>query len=230
VHDQIRDRLALPFEDGGEQSVKNIARPVCAYALSTQAIAALQRQEDLPALRLARRFYGRRLFIASALAGVLIVAAGSWWLWSDRHVGSTPTASSVPAQPLSPPHLSIVVLPFTNLSNDPEQDYFVDGITEDLTTDLSRITGTFVIARNTAFTCKSKAVDARQIRRDLGVRYVLEGSVRRSGSEVRVNAQLVDAETGAHLGRTGSTAGQAICSNCKTKSRARSRRRSTENS
>jgi TolB-like protein/Tfp pilus assembly protein PilF len=95
--------------------------------------------------------------------------------------------------------LSIVVLPFANFSNDPEQEYFVDGITEDLTTDLSRIQGSLVIARNTAFTYKGKQVDARQIGRELGVRYALEGSVQRSGKQVRVNAQLVDTETGTHL-------------------------------
>ena len=95
--------------------------------------------------------------------------------------------------------LSIVVLPFSNLSGDPSQDYFADGITEDLTSDLSRIVGSFVISRNTAFTLKGKAVDVRQIGRELGVRYVLEGSVRRTGGTVRVNAQLIDAGTGAHL-------------------------------
>jgi TolB-like protein len=97
------------------------------------------------------------------------------------------------------PRLSIVVLPFSNLSNDPEQEYFADGITDDLTTDLSRIVGSFVIARSTAFTYKGKTVDAKQIGRELGVRYVLEGSVRRSGHQVRTNAQLIDAETDAHL-------------------------------
>jgi adenylate cyclase len=95
--------------------------------------------------------------------------------------------------------LSIVVLPFTNLSNDPDQGYFADGVTEDLTTDLSRIAGSFVISRNTAFTYKDKPVNAKQIGRELGVRYVLEGSVRRSGNQVRVNAQLIDAATDAHL-------------------------------
>jgi len=97
------------------------------------------------------------------------------------------------------PRLSIVVLPFANLSNDPEQQYFADGITEDLTTDLSRIADMFVIARNTAFTYKGKSIDAKQVGRELGVRYLVEGSVRRSGQQVRVNAQLVDAKTGAHL-------------------------------
>jgi adenylate cyclase len=97
------------------------------------------------------------------------------------------------------PRLSIVVLPFTNLSSDPEQEYFADGITDDLTTDLSRIAGSFVIACSTAFTYKGKSADVKQVGRELGVRYVLEGSVRRSGSRVRMNVQLIDAETGGHL-------------------------------
>jgi TolB-like protein/Flp pilus assembly protein TadD len=97
------------------------------------------------------------------------------------------------------PHLSIVVLPFTNLTNDPDQEYFADSISDDLTTDLSRISGSFVIARSTAFTYKGKPVDAKQAGSELGVRYVLEGSVRRSGNRVRVNAQLIDADTDAHL-------------------------------
>ena len=96
-------------------------------------------------------------------------------------------------------HLSIVVLPFANLSGDPSQDYFADGITENLTTDLSRIRDSFVIARNTAFTFKGKNADARQIGKELGVRYVLEGSVQRDQNQVRVNAQLIDAESGGHL-------------------------------
>jgi adenylate cyclase len=99
----------------------------------------------------------------------------------------------------APPRLSIVVLPFKNLSADSSQDYFADGVTENLTTDLSRIRNSFVIARNTAFTFKDKAVDAKQVAKDLGVRYVLEGSVQRDGTRVRVNAQLIDGETGAHL-------------------------------
>jgi adenylate cyclase len=155
VREQIRDRLPYAFEDLGEQSVKNIVRPVRVYALRPQAVA------DLPA-------------------------------------SSLPSAPPFP-RPAVAPRLSIVVLPFANLSNDPEQKYFADGITEDLTTDLSRIGGSFVIARSTAFTYEGKQVDAKQIGRELGVRYVLQGSVRRSGQQVRVNAQLVDTETGAHL-------------------------------
>jgi TolB-like protein/class 3 adenylate cyclase/tetratricopeptide (TPR) repeat protein len=111
---------------------------------------------------------------------------------------SAPVAAPI-SRPTVVPHLSIVVLPFTNLGKDPEQQYFADGITEDLTTDLSRIADMFVISRNTAFTYKGKFIDAKQVGRELGVRYLLEGSVRRSGQQIRVNAQLVDAETGAHL-------------------------------
>src|SRR3954452_22341423 len=154
VHDQIRDKLAYAFEDMGEQSVKNIIRPVRVYALRGEALA------NLPA-------------------------------------SSAPGSTSV-SPPLAP-RLSIVVLPFTNLSDDREQQYFADGITDNLTTDISRIADMFVISRNTAFTYGNKPVDTKQIGRELGVRYVLEGSVRRSGSRVRINAQLIDADTSAHL-------------------------------
>jgi TolB-like protein len=104
----------------------------------------------------------------------------------------------MPQNAVPPPRLSIVVLPFTDLSEDQTRQYFVDGITEDLTTDLSRLPDLFVIARNTAFAYRDKPVDIKQIGRDLGVRYVLEGSIRRAGSRVRINAQLIDAESGAH--------------------------------
>jgi adenylate cyclase len=118
-------------------------------------------------------------------------------------VADLPASKMMPAtlvsQPLVAPRLSIVVLPFANLSNDPDQQYFADGITEDLTTDLSRIADMLVISRNTAFTYQNKRVDTKQIGRELGVRYVLEGSVRRSGNQLRVTAQLIDAETDAHL-------------------------------
>ncbi|WP_265441164.1 winged helix-turn-helix domain-containing protein [Bradyrhizobium sp. SEMIA] len=114
--------------------------------------------------------------------------------------GDTPRPSDTAELPAaSMPHLSIVVLPFANIGGDPAQDDFVDGVTESLTTDLSRIAGSFVIGRNTAFTFKGKAVDTRQIGRDLNVRYVLEGSVQRGGNRFRLNAQLTDTETGSHF-------------------------------
>jgi TolB-like protein/class 3 adenylate cyclase/Flp pilus assembly protein TadD len=108
-------------------------------------------------------------------------------------------AAAATPERLGAPRLSIVVLPFANIGGDPEQDYFVDGVTESLTTDLSRIAGAFVIARNTAFTFKGRPIDVRATGRDLNVRYVLEGSVQRAASRMRVNVQLVDAEIGAHL-------------------------------
>ncbi len=115
-----------------------------------------------------------------------MIAAGAWYFLGAN-------------RPAQAAHLSIVVLPFTNLSGDPAQDYFADGITENLTTDLSRIRGSFVIARNTAFTFKGKSLDAKEIGKQLDVRYVLEGSVQRDGTRLRVNAQLIDAQSGAHL-------------------------------
>lgn len=118
---------------------------------------------------------------------------------SHAMVGDTSNRTIPSPRAKPPPRLSIVVLPFLNLSGNPEQDYFVDGVTETLTTDWSRISGSFVIGRHTAFTYKIKAVDLKQIGGELNVRYVLEGSVQRGGSQRRVNVQLIDAETGIYL-------------------------------
>ena len=203
VRDQIRDKLPYTFEDRGDQQVKNIARPVRVYAMSPAAIAAT----ELAAAPQRRRVRGgMRLGIAAA---ILIVATGGmagWWAWRSKPpkaAASVPAAAVTPREPALPgasvPRLSIIVLPFENLSHDPDQDYFADAITEDLTTDLSRIAGSFVIARNTAFTYKGIAVDVRQLGRDLGVHYALEGSVRRLGDQVQVNVELIDANTGAHV-------------------------------
>jgi adenylate cyclase len=151
-----------------------------------------------------RRRSGIVASIASAVAALLVIAVGAWWGWPATRTASTPleglaaATTSIP-QPRAAPRLSIVVLPFANLSNDPDQQYFADGMTEDLTTDLSRIAHSFVVSRNTAFTYRNKPVDTKQIGRELGVRYVLEGSVRRAGNKVRVNAQLIDGETDRHL-------------------------------
>jgi adenylate cyclase len=202
VRDNIRDKLPYVFEDRGDHQVKNIARPVRVYALSPAAIAATD---------LAAPPQGKKTRVGIGIgfaAAICVVAAGTggWWLWGrahapDRVAAAAGATSGSNAGGLTPsvPRLSIVVLPFDNLSRDPDQDYFADGITEDLTTDLSRIAGSFVIARNTAFTFKGKSVDAKQLGHDLGVHYVLEGSVRRSGEQVQVNVQLIDAESGAHV-------------------------------
>jgi adenylate cyclase len=157
---------------------------------------------DLPPAwtRLARVRRGRGALAGmAAVALAILVIAAAWWT-RLAPISTTAQVNTAPALwPASAPRLSIVVLPFTDLSKGGGQQYFADGITDDLTTDLSRLAGMFVIARNTAFTYKDKPIDAKQIGRELGVRYVLEGSVRRSGDQTRVNAQLVDPESGAHL-------------------------------
>ena len=151
AYDQVRGKVAVEFTDLGEQSLKNIALPVRAYAVASNVLGP----------------------------------AGSCRMDAQQQI--------------SAPRLSIVVLPFANIGGDPEQEYFVDGVTESLTTDLSRINGAFVIARNTAFTFKGKAVDVKKLGRELNVRYVLEGAVQRGGNRLRLNVQLIDAETGNHL-------------------------------
>ncbi|ACA15089.1 adenylate/guanylate cyclase with TPR repeats [Methylobacterium sp. 4-46] len=204
VHDQVRDKLRYPFEDRGEQELRNIARPVGVYALPAAAIPGLAEGEERPdeADPAPRRRPLRAVLLAG---GVLSLLAAGALGWSYRTGPARAPAPGPPAtatresEPAPRPRLSIVVLPFANLSNDPEQDFFADGITEDLTTDLSHLAGSFVIARNTAFTYKGKPTDVKQVGRDLGVRYALEGSVRRTGERVVVNAQLISAETGAHL-------------------------------
>jgi TolB-like protein/Tfp pilus assembly protein PilF len=133
--------------------------------------------------------------LAAALAALMVViAGGAWWFLNANRPASV--ASNAPAEAA---RLSIVVLPFANLSGDPGQDYLVDALTDELTTSLARIPGTFVIAHNTAMTFKGKPVDAKAIGKDLGVRYVLEGSVQPIGNQMRVNAQFIDAASGAHL-------------------------------
>jgi TolB-like protein/class 3 adenylate cyclase len=200
VRDQIRDKLVLPLSDQGEHQVKNIARPVRVFALTPELLAEVSLEGE--GSTASPRFGVKPVLLAGGVAAALLMSAGAWWLWSGQQPQSQPvrpTLAAAPTQPKQTQNLSIVVLPFANLSNDPEQDYFADGITEDLTTDLSRIAGSFVIARNTAFTYKGKPVDVKQVGRDLNVRYVLEGSVRRTDDQVRVNAQLIDADTGSHV-------------------------------
>ena len=188
---QVSGRLDMAVTDLGPTQLKNIERSIRVYSLRVgvpaQAKPATEAkphaEETFDALaadrrdRRARRGRGRNMAFPR---------------------GKPPPRPS-PHAPAQARHLSLVVLPFANLSNDPAQDYFADGVTENLTTDLSRLSGAFVIARNTAFTFKGKNVDAREIGKELGVRYVLEGSVQRDAGRMRVNVQLIDAETGNHL-------------------------------
>lgn len=201
VRDQVRDRIPIGLEDLGEQSVRNIARPVRCYRVLFDTYTA----EAVPEPTGRRRWH----LLAIAAAALIVLGGTGFFLARDQGPPEPATTAVAAAAPSTAggtvdpsraaPRLSLVVLPFANLSDNPDQEYFADGLTEDLTADLSRIDGSFVIARNTAFTYKNKAVDVRQISRDLGVRYVLDGSVRRSGDRVRVNAQLIDAESGTHL-------------------------------
>jgi adenylate cyclase len=184
---QVKGRLDLAVTDLGPTQLKNIADPIRVYSL----------QVGVPASPKARGLFARWPVLAAALV-VALLAAG-FYAWHSGLASRMLGASVAGDKLATAPRTSIVVLPFENLSGDPEQEYFADGLTDDLTTDLSRIPGSFVIARNTAFTYKGKAVDAKEIGRELGVRYVLEGSVRPAGETVEVNAQLISAETGAHV-------------------------------
>jgi adenylate cyclase len=193
---QVRGRLDVAFADLGPISLKNIAEPIRVYSVevgqpadakpASAAIAVVNQESGAPGPRI--RGSSWRWPALAALAALFLLAAAGWFLFGGRIV-----------RPAQAAHLSIVVLPFANLSGDPARDYFVDGVTENLTTELSRIPNSFVIARNTAFTYKGRSVDAKEIGKELGVRYVLEGSVQRDQDRVRVNARLIDAETGAHL-------------------------------
>jgi adenylate cyclase len=182
---QVKARLDLAVSDLGKQSLKNIAEPVRVYSLEVGKPA--QAKPTKPAAPKQRWMF---VLLAAGIVALVVIAAG---------IRLAVRPARGPEMSATTPRLSIVVLPFANLSGDPAQDYLADVLTEGLTTGLSRISGTFVIARSTAFTYKGKPVDVKQIGRDLSVRYVLDGSEQHSGNQVRVNAQLIDAETGAHL-------------------------------
>ncbi len=214
VHDQIKNKLALGYADLGEQRVKNIAEPVRVFRVLLQAdgSAAIAVKQKWQAWKFVRRG-------AFSLAGVAIIIGP---IVLVQHLSLRPPApsASIPppennqnphpyplpqnsgrgAEALSLPEKpSIAVLPFTNISGDPKQDYFSDGITDYLITDLSRLPDLFVIARNSTFTYKGRPVTAQQIGRELGVRSVLEGSVFKTATQVRISVQLADASTGANL-------------------------------
>ena len=200
VRDHVHGRLDLPFEAIGPLTLKNIARPVEAFVVRFDP-------GDPPHAPVAGR--PKVLKLAGLAVLLLALSSGSWWLprvWSPPVVeppnASTQSASAFVPPPVglsSAPRLSLVVLPFDNLSGSGLADHVVDGITDDLTTDLSRVPGLVVIARNSAFTYKGKPIDIKRVGEDLGVRYALEGSVRKIGDSMRVNAQLVSTETGVHL-------------------------------
>jgi TolB-like protein/class 3 adenylate cyclase len=194
AYEHVEHKLDLEFEDLGEHEVKNIPTPVRVYRILSYPGAAAQRV--IRAKKDAGRTWRNRVL---AIAVILLVgsAVGIWQFYM-RRPSIEPAPEKEMAHPL-PDKSSIAVLPFTNMSGDPEQEYFCDGITEDLITDLSKISNLFVIARNSTFSYKGKQVKIKQVAEELGVRYVLEGSVRKAGNKVRITAQLIDATTGHHL-------------------------------
>lgn len=196
VFDQVKGKLNLSFDDLGLQEVKNIAEPVRAYRAQLNA-------GDNPEVPLPKR---RRR--PGVMAGVVVVAAAlvavGLYAWVERSRPAQPneatlsnSVAGVEANQSDKP--SIAVLAFQNMSNDPSQEYFADGMAEDIITDLSKLSSLFVTARNSSFQYKGRAVDVKQVGRELGVRYVVEGSVRRSGNQVRITAQLIDSQTGGHV-------------------------------
>jgi TolB-like protein/class 3 adenylate cyclase len=195
AYDQVENKLGLEYENLGEHQVKNITRPIRVYrVLSYPGAAAHRVVKAKDALRKKWRK------MASATAAVLVVAIAVATVWNFYLRPPSVEVASVErmAYPL-PDKPSIVVLPFDNLSKDPDQDYLVDGITDQIITGLSMIPDMFVIAKESSFSYKKKDVEVRQISEELGVRYVLEGSVQVSGNRIRITAQLIDALSGHHL-------------------------------
>ncbi|NNL76452.1 MAG: adenylate/guanylate cyclase domain-containing protein [Desulfobacterales bacterium] len=195
AYDHVKNKLELGYEYMGEHSVKNISEPVRVYRVLMEPGASGKVIGE-------KRFIGRisRRTAITAIIILIVIAGGlvGWNFYLHQSKRVEPANLAKMAFPL-PDKPSIAVLPFTNMSGDPEQEYFSDGITEDLITDLSKISELFVIARNSVFTYKGKSVKISQVAEELGVQYVLEGSVRRADDQVRINTQLIDATTGGHL-------------------------------
>jgi TolB-like protein/class 3 adenylate cyclase/Flp pilus assembly protein TadD len=191
AYEQIKNKLALGYEYLGEHQVKNIVEPVRVYKAQIEPVAKKKgRKAGLRGWQWA----------AVAAVAILVLGVAAFWNFYLRPQPSTEEVASLEKMALPlPDKPSIAVLPFVNMSEDPKQEYFSDGITEDLITDLSQISGLFIIARNSTFAYKGKVVKIKQVAEELGVRYVLEGSVRRADKQVRINVQLIDATTGHHL-------------------------------
>ena len=195
VFNQVKEKLDLTFEHIGAKEVKNIAEPITVYRVVMDDKAA---SLVTPVVHKATKTQlTKRAIAAIAVSGIILVAGGLWW-WQPWTLEKMPASIEGMPFPL-PDKPSIAVLPFDNISGDKEQEYFADGLADDLITDLSKISGLFVIARNSSFAYKGKSPDIRQVARELGVRYVLEGSVRRAGDRIRINAQLIDGTSGGHI-------------------------------
>ncbi|WVT75942.1 adenylate/guanylate cyclase domain-containing protein (plasmid) [Sinorhizobium chiapasense] len=189
AYDHLGKHLEVAFEFFGEQHLKHVEKPVRTYRLLLDD----GRPENATSERYRRK---RWVALAAAAVALVVVAVGViWWRPWERAV----EAALIQPSDLTPPDKpSIAVLPFANVSDDPKQEYFADGMTDGLVTELAQISGLFVIARNSTFAYKGKAVTAEQVSKELGVRYILEGSVQRAGEQLRINAQLVDSQSGGH--------------------------------
>jgi adenylate cyclase len=193
VRTQVKDKVDVGFRDLGQQQVKNTPEPIPVFevllkAEPSEVVAGnLVQKKKSSVLRIAGG-----LVLAIAIAGVITVWQHPW----EGHDESDSPDKEIAFLSGKP---TIAILPFANMSSDAEQEYFADGITEDITTKVSQVEGIFVISRNSAFTYKGLSVRAKQISQELGVRYLLEGSVRRAGEAILINAQLIDGNTGEHL-------------------------------
>ncbi len=193
--DQIETKLPLGYEYLGEQTVKNIAKPVCAYKVLMEPRITVK-------AKVKPKEGARRRPMIIALVSVLLMASGAAVFWRFAFPPASPPVEKAYKQQMAfplPDKPSIAVLPFNNLSGDPAQEYLSDGITEEIITALSKVPKFLVIARNSTFSYKGKPVKVQQVSQELGVRYVLEGSVQKAGDKIRITAQLIDALTGNHL-------------------------------
>jgi TolB-like protein/class 3 adenylate cyclase len=195
VHDSVESKLGLEYEFLGEKEVKNIDKPVRAYRVLTFPGAAAHRVVQA---KVAVGKKWRKLAIVAAGVLVVVVAAAALWNRYFRYPAVGKASVENMAYPL-PEKPSIAVLPFANMSDDPGKEYLSDGITEQIITSLSKIPRLFVISRTSTFTYKDKPVKVQQVAEELGIRYVLEGSVQQSGAKIRITAQLIDALTGRHI-------------------------------
>ncbi|MDH3387902.1 MAG: adenylate/guanylate cyclase domain-containing protein [Gammaproteobacteria bacterium] len=195
IREALPKRLPFELENLGAQDLKGFDEPVGIYRVALKSGAAVPAPVRDKMRGSAQRPHKSRIALAALLLVISTAAAYGYLSWQAQREAVRPGAMA----PLAAEKPSIAVLPFANISGDPDQEYFADGITEDLTTDLSRISGLFVVARNSAFSYKGGSVDIRTVARELGVRYVLEGSVRRIGERIRINAQLIDGDSGGHL-------------------------------
>ena len=192
--DHIENKLPYGYEFLGDQTVKNIAKPVGVYRVMLEPRVTVAREPEKEKPVRVKRIP----ILIGAMVALMIAISFVVWQFYIRRPSVEPASVEKMAYPL-PQKPSIAVLPFNNLSGDPDQEYFCDGMTEDLITDLSKISGIFVIARNSTFAYKEKPAKIKQVAEELGVRYVLEGSVRKADKQIRINAQLIDAVTGRHL-------------------------------